>query len=240
MTTSGRWAWLVFGPVALLLGGCGGADFGGDVVVPVTQRSVLAAEVALADPIRLPGDRTFNIHLKSGTRDPGADGTAREESDATAAGDARALAETTNGGTAASEFRVGHALDNQSNKAIRVGIQVELELAHALRASPQPASQTQATGTLRLVVLDGRKRTLANLDIAHLVSDEARAQSSSLERHALDVTFDPNQTYSVILYGKAAASAAADQQASASIDVRNLKMRLTFTPAAPSSQPAEK
>jgi hypothetical protein len=240
MTISGRWGWLVLGPVGLLLGGCGGADFGGDVSVPATQRSVLAADTTLVDQIRLPGDRTFNIHFKSGTRDPGADGTAREDSDATPAGDAHALAETTNGGTAASEFRVGHAFDNQSTKTVSVGIQIEFELAHTLRASSQPASRTQATGDLHLIVLDARKRTLANLDIAQLISDEARAESSSLERHSLDVTCDPNQTYSIILFGKAAASAAANQKASASLDIRNLKMRLTFAPAPPLSQPAGK
>ena len=240
MTKSSHWGWLVFGSVGFLIGGCGGAEFGGEIRVPVEQRSVLAADTALVDQIRLPGDRAFNIHLKSGTRSPGSDGTAREDSDATAAGEAHALAETANGGTAASEFRIGHALDNQSNKALGVGIQVEFELAHALQASSQPASQTQAVGDLHLIVLDGRKRTLANLDIAQLISDEARAQSSTTERHALDVTFEPNQTYSIMLYGKASASAAANQKASASLDIRNLKMRLTFAPASAASAPAGK
>jgi len=240
MKKSSRRVWLVLGPVGLLIAGCGGADFGGEVSVPVEQRSVLAADTALTDQIRLPGDRAFNIHLKSGTRNPGPDGTAREESDATAAGEARALAEAGNGGTAASEFRIGHALDNQSNKALNVGIQVEFELAHTLTASSQPASQTQATGDLHWVVLDARKRTLANMDIAQLISDEARTQSSTVERHTLDVTFEPNQTYSIMLYGKAVASAAVNQKASASLDIRNLKMRLTFAPATPSSRPAGK
>lgn len=238
MTTRVRWGWLVLGPAGLLLGGCGAPDLGGDVRVPTTQRSVLVADTMLGDPIRLPGDRTFSIHFKSGTRDPGADGTAREESDATPAGDAHALAETANGGTAASEFRLGHVVDNRSDKTLKVDIQIEFEVAHALQASARPAPQTQATGELRFVVLDGHRRALVNLAIARLMSDEAQARSSGIERHALEVTFDPNQAYSVSLYGKVAASAAADQQASARLEVRGLKMRLTFAPVPPSTQPA--
>jgi len=228
----------MLGPLVLLLGGCGGADFGGEIQVPASQRHVLAAETPAHDQILLPGDRTFNIHLKTSSRNPGTDGTARGDSDATREGNAFCLAEANNGGSALAEFKIGHRIDHQTKRRQSVAIQVEFELEQSVEASRPPASDTLATGNLFLAVLDARKRPLANMPISQTTSDSAVGASLTTCRFNLPVLFEPDQNYNIILLGQVEAAAAATQQAAARLTVRGLKMRLTFAPAPVETQPA--
>jgi len=228
----------LLGALVLLLGGCGGTDFGGEIRVPISQRHVLAAETPAHDQILLPGDRTFNIHLKTSSRNPGTDGTAHGDSDATPEGNAFCLAEAANGGSALAEFKIGHRIDHQTQRRQSVAIQVEFELEQSVEASRLPASDTLATGDLFLAVLDARKRPLANVPINQTTSDNAVGASLTTCRFNLPALFEPDQSYNIILFGKVGVSAAAAQQAAARLTVRGLKMRLTFAPAPVETQPA--
>jgi len=228
----------LLGALVLLLGGCGGADFGGEIRVPANQRHVLAADTPAHDQVLLPGDHTFNIHLKTSSQNPGTDGTARGDSDATPEGQAFCLAEAADGGTAQAEFKLGHRIEHESKNRQAVAIQVEFELEQSVEASRQPASDTLATGDLFLAVLDARKRPIANVPINQTTSDDAVGTSLTTCRFNLPVLFEPDQSYNIILFGKVQATAAYTQQAAARLSVHGLKMRLTFTPAPAETQPS--
>ena len=67
-------------------------------------------------------------------------------------------------------------------------------------------------------------------------SDEANATVTSRDRRTLTVRFDPGRWYDIMLLGTAEASAEEGQRALARLDVKDLKLKLTFSPAA--TQPA--
>jgi len=221
-----------FGLLVLLgFSGCGGMDFGGDIRVPADERHVLAAGSPSTDQILLPGDRTFNIHLKNSSQNPGTDGSARGDSDATPEGNAFCVAEVANGGFAMAEFKIGHRIDHQTEKRQEVTIRAEFELEQSIEASQIPAAETLASENLVLGVLDSRKRFVASLNITQATSDSALSYTQGTRRPSIRVIFEPDQIYNIILYGKVDASSARTQQASVRVSVRGLKMRLTFAPA---------
>lgn len=228
----------LLGLCVLLITGCGGMDFGGEIRVPADQRHVLAADSASSDQILLPGDRTFNIHLKNSSQNPDAEGQARGDSDATAEGNAMCVAEADNGGSAMAEFKLGHRIDHQSKKQQVVTIQTEFELEQSIDASPLPAAETLASMNLMLVILDSKSRSVASLNITQTTSDSALSSTKATSRPSIRVVFEPDQSYNIVLFGKVDASSAQSQKASARLSVRNLKMRLTFAPAVTETKPA--
>jgi hypothetical protein len=192
-----------------------------------------------ADQVRLPGDRMFNIHIKSSSQDPGAQGAARGDSDAAEDGQAFASAQSATGGIAEAHFVLGHRLDNESDRTLSAGIQVEFELEQEIRAPREPARTTIATANLDLVILDARKHPLTSIPVVQTTSDQAVGTSLTTCRYNLSALFEPQQNYNVLLQGNVRSETAPGQQAEARLQVRNLRMRLTFAPAPPDSAPAD-
>ncbi len=232
-----RWSLMgIFWVSALPAGGCSETDFG-DVRVPAEQQHVIKADAPVA-PLNLPADHPFAIHIKKSSQNPGVDGRARGESNATPAGEALCLAEAGNGGSASAEFNIGHRIDNRSSAGQQVGIQVEFALKQSVTASTQPAGDTLANANLFLVVMDGRKQVLAKVAIVQGTSDQSAGEGSTQDQRTLSVRFEPQQSYDVMLYGKVNAGSAANQEAKARLEIGQLKMQLSFSPAA--TQPAAK
>jgi hypothetical protein len=223
----------------LACGGCGGASFSTEIRVPLEQRHALTPIGLSADQVRLPGDRTFNIHLKSSSQDPGAQGSARGDSDAANDGQAFASAQAAAGGIAEARFVLGHRLDNESDRTLSAAVQVEFELEQEIRAPREPASKTVATAYLNLTILDARKRPLTNIPVVQATSDQAVGASITTCRYNLSALFEPQQSYNVLLQGNVRSETAPGQQADARLKVRNLRMLLTFAPAPPESAPAD-
>jgi len=222
---------------ALLLPGCSASDVGGEIRVHVARQHALSSEQLTAGPVHLPGDRGFNIHVKKSSRNPGPDGGATSDSDATADGRALCLAQAADGGSASADFHLGHRFVNRTGSPQSVQIEVEYELDQAIEASPVPTARTLATADMDLVVVDSRKRSIAKMGVVHATSDEAAATLSSRDRRTLTLRFEPGRWYDVILFGQVHADADEGQKARARLDVGQLKMHLSFSPAA--TQPAE-
>jgi len=232
------WAVGLSMPVWLLIGGCGNAGFSGEIRVPLEQRHALTPTSPLSDQVRLPGDRVFNIHLKTSDRDAGPVGAASSDSDATPDGNACCTAQAANGGTSSAQFTLGDCIDNETDRRQSVAIQVECELEHEIRAPHLPAPKTLASANLTLMVLDRRKRPLVSMPVTQVTSDQAIGTVVTTQRFQLSAVFEPHQSYNIFLQGKVDSATAAGQEAAARLQVRQLKMGLTFSPAPPESAPA--
>ena len=88
-----------------------------------------------------------------------------------------------------------------------------------------------------LVILDSRKRNIAKMTVVHATSDEANATVSNQDRRTLTARFEPDRWYDIMLVGHVEAGADKDQKALARLEVAELKMTVTFSPAA--TQPTE-
>jgi len=225
------------GALATLLVGCGGAGFGEDIRVSAEDRHTVKAAPVSGKPIELPKDHTFNIHTKNSDQNPGPNGKARGDSDATNAGNAWCLANASDGGSASAQFSVGHRIENHTGKGQNVAIEVNYMLTQKIQASKAPESNTLATTNLQLVVRDSRKKILAKTALAAATSDQAVAGANTKDQRTLNVQFEPGLSYDIMIYGKVDASSADKQKASARLDVKNLKIKLTFSPA--TSQPGK-
>jgi len=222
--------------LAALLPGCGGMDFGGEIRVPVSQRHILKADQLTGRPINLPADRSFNIHVKKSSQDPGPAGEARGESDATADGRASCLAKAENGGSASAEFNIGHRIENLSSSPQCVVVELHFDLRQSISASPLPAPKTLAAGNVQLLVMDAGKRNLVKIAVVQVTSDEAAGTARTRDQRNIPVRFEPGQSYDIMLFGRVEAAAEADQEAVARLDLEGLRMHLTFSPA--DTQPA--
>jgi len=218
---------------ATLLPGCGGGiDFGGDVRVPAEQQHVIKAEQHTNAPLSLPADHRFNIHIKRSSQDLAAEGQARGESNATADGQAYASASAANGGSATAMFQIGHRLDNESGQVQSVAIEVQFDLVQEIKASQQPEPHTIAKADLHLVILDTHRRTVAKTTLIQATSDDAISSATGSQRRTVTATFEPNQSYDVVLFAQVEAATDSGQEAVAQIDVKNLQMIFTFASVA--------
>jgi len=218
--------------LALLLPGCHGTGSVSDIRVPPEQQGVLEAREGPGGSIELPGERGFNIHIKNSRQNPGTDGSADSNSAATAGGEASCQAEAANGGSSAADFTIGHRVTNRTGSPQSVRIQLEYALSHSTEASPEPGVGTLGTAHMDLLVLDSHKRNIAKMTVVHATSDEANATVSSQDRRTLTARFEPDRWYDVMLVGHVEASAEVGQRALARLEVKDLKMRFTFSPAA--------
>ncbi len=227
--------------LALTVSGCGGTEFGGDVRVPGPERYVLAAGTAAGEPLALPGDRGFNIHVKQSSQNPGARGTARGESDATGEGKAFCRTEATGGGAATAEFKLGHRIDNRSDRSQLAAITVEFRLNEAIEICDEPKGHTLAKAELLLVVLDARKRAVSTTTIVQTDSDQAVGKTEGPQQRLISARLEPAESYDVMLFGRVEAvteaEAPTEQKASARIEIDQARMNLSF--AALATQPAE-
>jgi len=224
--------------VGLWLTGCGGLDMGSEIRVPIGQRHEITRLVSGKAMFNLPGDHVFNIHLKTSTQNPGPNGTARGDADAGEDGSAYCLAEATNGGQAAAEFRLGQRLANRTGQVLIATIEADCRLDCRMQASEPTGPETLAETVLHLVVLDGHRRTLADVPLKNLTSDSGLGRASTTERHTLRVRMEPNQRYDVFLLGRTHARTGADRQARVRMDVRELQMRIRVQPERTRTRPA--
>lgn len=226
--------------LVLALSGCGGADFGGDVRVPGPERYVLATGTAAGEPLALPGDRGFNIHVKQSSQNPGAHGTARGDSDASRDGKAFCRAEATGGGAASAEFKIGHRIDNRSEGTQLASISVEFRLNESVEICDAPKGNTLAKAELFLVVLDSRKRVVSTTTIIQTDSDQAVGRTEGPQQRLISARLEPAESYDVMLFGRAEAVTEADapteQKAAARIEIDQVRMNLSFARLA--TQPA--
>lgn len=212
-----------------LMAGCQGGGGPAMIQVPAEQRHDLTE--ASTTEVKLPEERSFNIHLKNSSQNPGSSGTAQGHSDATPEGSAQARAEASKGGQATAEFTLGHRVNHQAEMPHRVTIQVEFQLEQTTQADSPPAAATRADATLQLVVQNDKRQQVARMPLVQANSDNARASGSSHEKRSIVVQFEPQMSYDVYLYGKVNASGAEGQESIAELKLSDLKLRFQVSPA---------
>jgi len=215
--------------VGLWLAGCGGLDMGSEIRVPIGQRHEITSLVSGKAMFNLPGDHVFNIHLKTSTQNPGPNGTARGDADAGEDGSAYCLAEATNGGQAAAEFRLGQRLANRTGQVLIATIEADCRLDCADRSgnagrdgpSPRRSGRSQENpGRRPTQEPDQRQRAWPGFHDrtpypSH--SDGAGPTVRCLRTHA---------------------RTGADRQARVRMDVRELQMRIRVQPERTRTRPA--
>lgn len=219
----------------VVFAGCGGGEFNLDFRSNPPEQHVLAADSAAA-PLTLPSGARFSIHIKKSDQDPGATGTARGDSDASADGAGFCAAQAAGGGIASAEFSLGHRIENRSGRPQSVIVDISFDLKQTLSAAPLPGTDALGSASLNLVVIDSHKRVSTNVPVLQVTSDQLLSSTSTKDQRTLAMRFEPGLSYDVVLWGKASATTATGQNASARVEVGQVRMTFTFTPA--SSQPA--
>jgi hypothetical protein len=201
--------------------------------VPVEERHVLSAGSPAGAPLNLPADRPYNIHIKQGQLNKGSNGDARSDATATPEGAASASAQADNGGSANAEFKIGHRIDNNTDKVQTMAVRVNLQLQQAAKADEVPLPATLAKADLRLIVVDTHKRVVTSTVLVQATTDDAVAESASIpQERNLTARLEPGESYDVVLYGKVEAAAGERQKSAASLKLEQLAMTFTFAPAA--------
>ena len=218
------------------LTGCGGAEFGQDPRVPVSERHILAAGSPAGASLSLPTDRPFNIHVKQSSQDQGPAGKATSEADATTDGKAFARANASQGGSAKAEFKIGHRIDNTTATTQTLSADISFNLRQEITATDVPAPATVAKADLVLVVIDSHRRAVSKTIVVQGTSDDASGQASIPQQRHLTVRLEPGESYDVVLFGTVDAAASESQQSAAKLEIDSLKMALSFAPTA--TQPA--
>ena len=213
-----------------MLGGCQGNRCSTQIRVPLDRQYVLDEHSDRPINVSLPGDQPFNIHIKQSCQNPGADGRAEGKSDTNATGQALCSAEVAEGGSAAGEFTIGHRIANQTDSPQDLAIEIDFQWLQSLHTSTDPKPDTLACSNLEILVLDAKGKTLATIPVLTTDSDQARASAELRDHRKFSVSLEPQIHYDIILAGKVEAKSATGQQASALLEVKNLKIDLSFTP----------
>lgn len=234
------WALWAVAMAIISAGGCGNGDFGQDARVPVSERHILSAGTPAGASLRLPEDRGYNIHVKQNSENKGAFGQATSRSDATPQGTALASVEVGNGATAKAEFKIGHRIDNSSPDIQNLTAEISFDLRQVVSASEVPAPATLSEAHLVLLVVDSHKRTVSKTTLVDATSDHAAGKASMPQTRHITARLEAGESYDIALYGTVEASSDQQQCSAANLELKDLKMFLTFAPAPPqaASDPA--
>lgn len=215
----------------LLVGavGCGGGDWPRVVSVPA-DRMEQVNDLTDVRRMVLPESQPFNVHDRRSSQNPGQTGEARGESDAKAEGTAYCRAEAADGGTASADFLLGHVVHSATDRAVNVLAEFSFESDQRLTVSDDADTHTHGDYQLEAYVRDSNKRTIRRVPVAVSASDTGPRTATG--KAVIEVAFDmqPGTAYHVLLAGKVAVETVEGAGASAAVEVKNLRIELTFAP----------
>ena len=213
----------------LILCGCQDNRASLQLRVPLDRQYVLSEHSDRPILVSLPGDQPFNIHIKQRSENPGYEGSAESESKANADGKALCSTEVANGGSATAEFTIGHRIANQTDHPQSLAVELDCQWRQSLQSSTDPEADTIARADLQILVLDAKGKILATIPVLKTDSDQARASAELHDQRKLSISIEPQTRYDIILTGKVEAQSAAGQEASARLEINDLKINLSFT-----------
>jgi len=227
----GTWGALEWAAVVVTLPwltACGGAEFGMDVRVPPERQYALSDVSAKTAVLQFPKDALLNIYetQRSST------GNATAQSKATPEGTAFCSTAGRAGGTASSEFQIGHCLDNRTETAVSALVTFKIDFAHQLSATPSSDQPSMGTVALKLYIKDSSERIIAKLDLLTSETDLGPQAGDRTEVAEFDVTMQPKTVYHFVVAGKAQSTSAPDTEANARLEIKSLSIQLRTKPAA--------
>lgn len=215
--------------VLSILGACaGGAEYGMDVRIPPERQYALSDVSAEPATLQFPKDKPLNIYEAQRT----SAGDATAESKAAPEGTAFCSATASAGGTASSEFQIGHCLANRTNAPVKALATFKIDFAHQSAAGLSTAQISIGSVALRLYIKDSSERVLAQLDLLNGQTDLGPKSGSRSEHAEFEITMQPGTVYHFVVAGKTDVTTAKDTQANARLEIKSISLQLR-TQAAP-------
>jgi len=202
--------------------GCGGAEFGEGIAL-TADRQVAIKPDGLAAGVDLPAARGFNVAEARSGQTNAASGAAQADPN----GRASASAKAEQGGDAWAEFQLGQCYVHRSDQAAPVEITCKLGFDASASATRPSGTQTAGTVALKLFVKGPGGAILERRAVLQESCDEGtydRATSQTSFR--LNVEFQPQAVYYLIVAGRVAAASQPDTQAEATLSVKELNLSL--------------
>lgn len=202
--------------------GCSGRGFGESVSLPQEQHASVVDDFAAGKPLVLPQGGPFNLHDSQRT----ATAAGRAESSAEPTGRAACHASAEGVGTAATEFQLGHALDNRGPGPLKVTACFAVDYACRVVADPDDRSKPADELGLRVFIRDSNRRLLEGMMLTRVSEATGPRDWTGRESHTFDVVLEPGLAYYFVLAGRVSVTGTAVSGASADIDVRSFDLEL--------------
>lgn len=212
--------------LAILLAGCGNTRFGSELSARPRAHPIRATT---STKIHLPREESFSITLPQASKQPGLDGQAEADADATGEGTAEATASVTNSGNALGLFQLGHAFENSTNRQIDFDFNVTFHYSFEANTSTE-SGFPDATVGLKLYARGQRGRLLRDMTIVEYSTENGPARRQAEERINFTLTLAPGETVSVFLAGQVRVEIRAGRSASGSLKLSDLQMEVSLQP----------
>jgi hypothetical protein len=200
----------------------GGAEFGMDVNIPPERQYALSDVSAEPATLQFPKDKPLNIYeaQRTSTGDAAAESKAAPEGTAFCSATARA------GGTASSEFQIGHALDNRTDAPVKALATFNIDFAHQAAAGESTKQITLGAVALKLYIKDSSERILAQLNLLNGQTDTGPKAGSRAEHAEFEIIMQPKTVYHFVVAGKTNVTTAQDTEANARLEIKSLNLQL--------------
>jgi len=216
--------------LAAPLAGCGGDSFEIKVSKPSNERPDLSDDIASKGPIRLPTATPFNL-VSPSLRE---NGICDAQCGADPSGKAAAAVAASDGGSGWAEFQVGYTFDLTGKQPLAAVIEVSVDLAQIIEVSSLDSANTAKVSVI-LMVKDSNGTTLHSDTLLANNSESGARKWAAHPTIAFDVKFAPDFGYYVVVAARIEAVAAAGQKASASLEMKQCEMTISWKKDAPLS-----
>jgi hypothetical protein len=235
-TTSAAFGWATLLGCVSLLCGCGEDRFGATLAARPAPQPIRRAD---GGTLRLPADRPFSIALPQSSRQPGLEGTAKSEADASKKGTAEARVEVTDSGQATAMFQLGHAFANESGQPAELQFDVRLHHAYDASATPKTGLPDAKVG-IKLYARDNEGRLLRDITFLNHSTENGPAQGEADDTTRFTLTLGPNESVDVYIAGQAVIDIKERRSAHCCVTVDKLEFDVTTCAAqsAPAQPPA--
>lgn len=214
-----------------LIAGCGESDGGMMVKKPASERPDVDRAIAEKGALILPASQAYNYT----SFNSGQIGAARGEAAAVGKDGSRCAAQAGDGGSAWGEFQLGYCFDNTSGTPLDAAVKLKLRLTQTqvVKGSAVDSSGVETTGksSLRFFIKDSIGQTLKSEDLASSALNKGPQSVTTTHDIVFDARFEPNRGYYLILTGRTDAQAAAEANASISMDIQQAVFEIAWRPA---------
>jgi len=218
--------------VALAIAGCGGGGTTAEVKLPEAERPDIDSAAASTGGLTVPGPADFNYtSFRSGQV-----GAGRGESKRSGPAGAMCRAECQKGGSAWGEFQFGYTFDNKTGNALDAIVKVRLKVSESNNTGTPPGEDTAgaptATSALAFFIKDSIGAELKNANLLATTIGSGPKSSGNQQELVFDARFEPDRGYYLIVSGRCDTSAGNAESLSASVEVSDVSIEISWKPAA--------
>lgn len=217
--------------LALMVTGCGGGGTTAEVKLPEAERPDIDSAAASSGGLTVPGPADFNYtSFRSGQV-----GAGRGESKRSGPAGAMCRAECQKDGSAWGEFQFGYTFDNKTGKSLDAVVKVRLKVSESNDMNTPPADATTgaptATSALSFFIKDSIGAELKNANLLATTIGSGPKSSGNQQELVFDARFEPDRGYYLIVSGRCDTSAGDAESLSASVEVSDVSIEISWKPA---------